>query len=330
MSIQLYNPFANLYFNNTTCFLTGDNVELNQRISVFPEWMMERYEWKGKRFTMMDKINSLPYEDLVLPASLTVQEKFNALDEEVRIAFEGGYETMKALDSYKLYIWMSRIVYGLLYHDLVIEKKLKERQSSEFQLADELQERYAIFHLMLQSFVAPIKFIGEIKPWNITIVKLNYSMDICNYRDDAVNMMFTMGTQEFGIIGCLLDNQTIIKEHDYLVQQIGDTALHAIQFEELCAHFQYSSYLLDYKPKFKIKDAGDHFEIEPLPITQDADYPIFDIWDDDTFATVLEGYFKPWGIEKSKIHTPPNSPLSFLVNEATHQFISPETITLQG
>lgn len=328
--MQLYNPFYNLHFDNYTCFLSGNDIRLKDKLSVFPEWFMEHYGLADKRLRMMDKINEVAYKDLTLPCSPEVKEKFDALEIEVKTAFTQGYEAMKALDSHKLFIWMGKIVYGILYHDLCIEQKIKERQGSEFQLADALKERYSIFHLFLQSFISPIQFIGDRKPWTISIVQLDYSKDICNYRDDAVNMIFTLGTQKLGLIGCLLDNETVVKEYQPLLNKINDTKLHAIQFEELCAKFQYSSYLLDYKPTYRIHKIGDVFEVETLPLEFDGQTPIFAPWNDDTFATVLEGYFKPWGLTKKEIHHPPNAPISYLENEVDYSFIKPETITLQS
>lgn len=331
MTFQLYNPFDNLHLDNYTCFLSGDDVRSTDKITIFPEWFMARFELTEKRFRMMDKINELAYKDLTLPCSPTVKEKFDVLEKEIELAFSQGYEAMRTLDQHKLYIWMGKIVYGLLYHDLRIEKKLKERQGAEFVLADELKERYSVFHLFLQSFISPIKFTGELKPWSIVIVPLNYSKDICNYRDDAVNMLFTLGTNQFGMIGCLLDNETVIKEYTDLLSKIENTPLHAIQFEELCAKFQYSSYLLNFKPKYKIQSTPEYFEIASLPILPEGNATsVFDFWNDDTYATVLEGYFKPWGLTKKELHRPPNSPVSFLEDEVNHTFIQPETIKLQS
>lgn len=328
MSIQLFNPLENLHLNDNTCFLSGEDLTTPEALSIFPEWMMDRFGLREKRFKMMDKMNEVAYKDLNLPCSIAVKEKFEALEKEVETAFNEGYEAVKAFDSHKLFIWMSKIVYGILYHDLVIEKKVKERQSSEMSISPILQERFGLFHLFLQSFIAPITFTGDLRPWSISVVRLKYSKDICNYRDDSVNMIFSLGVNGFGIIGCLLDNGTVVKEYQPLIDKIGDTVLHPVQFEELCARFQYSSYLLDYKPTYRMKETEDSWVVEALPIVSDGKTPVFDKWDEDTFATVLEGYFKPWGLTKKEIITPPNSPISFLENEVTHQFISPESVKL--
>lgn len=327
--MQLYNPFDNLHFDENTCFLSGDDLENKEFISIFPEWIMDKFELRGKRFKLMDKINELYYDDLKLPCSPSVKVKFDALEREIETAFKNGYEAVKALDTYKLFVWISKITYGALYHDLVIEQKLKARQSAEMNLADVLKERFGLFHLMLQSFIQPITFKEGRKPWSISVVQLKYSKDILNYKDDAVNMTFFLGVNGFGIIACLLDNETVIEKMQPLLDKIGDTVLHPVQFEELTSRFQYYSYLLDYKPKYRIRSTENGgYEIESLPIETDGTIPVFDQWNDETFATVLEGAFKPWGLTKKEIHTPPNAPISFLENEVTYEFIPFEKISL--
>jgi hypothetical protein len=46
------------------------------------------------------------------------------------------------------------------------------------------------------------------------------------------------------------------------------------------------------------------------------------------FARVLEGYWEPWAFTKNEIITPPDSPISYLENDYTHEFIEPESIKL--
>lgn len=318
----------NLNFDENTCFLSGEDLPIKETLTIFPEWMMDRFGLRDKQFKLMDKMKEVSYENLNLPCSPVVKQKFDELEKEVKTAFEGGYESLKVYDSYKLFIWMGKIVYGILYHDLVMEKKLKEKLGTEMDISPVLQERFRLFHLMLQSFIAPITFTGEYRPWSISVVRLKYSKDICNYRDDSVNMIFSLGINGFGIIGCLMDNGSVVKEHQYLIDKIGDTVLHPIQFEELCARFQYSSYLLAYKPTYHIQEVEEGLEIEALPIVSDGKTPVFGKWDEEMFASLLAEYFKPWGLTKNEIITTPNSPISFLENEVTYEFISPESVKL--
>ena len=56
MAIQLYNPFESLHFNPEECFLTGKKISsTEEQVSVFPEWLINRYSLKDKTFTMLEQ-----------------------------------------------------------------------------------------------------------------------------------------------------------------------------------------------------------------------------------------------------------------------------------
>lgn len=328
MSIQLYNPFENVFLDNKTCFLTGAELSSTEdKITVFPEWVMNQYDLSDKKFTMMDNVTFFVYQDLVLPCSTKTKQAFEILDNEIQTAFNNGYEAVKALESKKLFQWIGRMVYGVLYYDLLLEKEKQEKKNMSLKLSDDLKEKFSLFHLMLQSLVAPIEFSGR-NPWSIEVVKLKYSKDIFNYRDDTIKLMFTLGTNGFGILAALQDNGAVGQKENEILQKIGETVLHPIQFEELSARFIYSNFLLKFKPKYKIEEKDNSLVIEALPIATDDIQQAFNPWDEKMFADVLTEYWKPWGLQKNDIITFPNSPISFLENENTYEFVNPETIEL--
>jgi hypothetical protein len=224
---------------------------------------------------------------------------------------------------------MGKLVYGVLYHDLNLEIKrsAKNLKLKEFKLSPLLKERFAKFHLMLQSLVVPMQFKG-VKPWSIEVVKLKYSQDTFNYKDEPTNLNFSLGMNGFGIIACLQDNGAVgSKQHDIL-SKISDKILHPIQFEELCARFLYSNYLFKQRPQHIIEVKEEKVVIESLPIIETPAEPAFGSWDEKMFAGVLADYWEPWGFTKNEIITPPDSPISFLENDYTHEFLEPDSIKL--
>lgn len=330
MSAQLFNPFSNLLFNSETCFLTGEDLlETDKPITVFPEWIMDRFNYHDRMFTMMDAVTTFAYSDLVLPCSPSVRKEFEKLDKEVQTALENGYDAVAALDPHRLFLWMGKIVYGVLYCELKLEKKRQERRGNEdtILLSPLLTHRFSVFHLMLQSLVNPISFEKE-KPWSITLVKVKYSKDILNYRDDAVNLMFSLSLNGFGIVACLQDNGIVKAEQQELIDKIKDTVLHPIQFEEFCARFLYTNYLMQNKPQFTLIKDENGFSIKRIPTKEGEQEPYFDKWDESRFAQVLENYWAPWGLQKKDIYKPPNSPISYLENVRTYELIEPESISL--
>lgn len=328
MSLQLYNPFENIYFNDQTCFLSGEDIDGEKdKITVFPEWALDRFNYRDRKFTLMDTVNSVPYGELKIPCSARVKKAIDELDREVEKAFEGGYEAMKALDEHKLFLWMGRIVYGVLYHELEFEMKRLEGREGGFNISPVLKERFSMFHLMLQSLIHPIEFT-EKKAWSIAVVKLKYSEEIFNHRDDAINLLFSLGVNGFGIVACLQDNGVVMDEQRGILEKIGDTELHPVQFEEICARILYSDYLLQAFPKFKIDQKDDVLVIEALEVEAEVNRSIFAVWDNDMFEQVLEDYWTPWALTKKDIMRDTNFPISFLEDAYTFEFIDPESIQL--
>ncbi len=330
MSLSLFNPFETLYFEETTCFLTGDDLPSSEnKISVFPDWILDRFSLRDKRFKMLDQVTGIHYGELRLPCSDKVKEKFEKLELEVKTAFEAGYDEVKKLQEERLFLWMGKFVYGVLYNDLVLEisRSKKRPDGKEFKLSPYLKQRFAKFHLMLQSLVVPMEFKG-VKPWSIEIVKLKYSKDIFNYKDEPTNLNFSLGMNGFGIVACLQDNGAVANQEKDLLAKIGTKTLHPIQFEELSGRFLYANYLLRDRGKNIIEVEEDKVIIESFPGGETSSDPVFGNWDDDMFAQVLAGYWEPWGFTKKDIINSPDSPISFLENDFTHEFIEPESIQL--
>jgi hypothetical protein len=321
----LYYPFQKLSFEDNICFLSG--VETTEKMTVFPAWFMEKYNFNNDDFEMMDKLKSLKYKDLSIPCSEPIKKAFDKLDVEIKNAFENGYDCVVALESKKLYLWIGRIVYGTLYHEIEMEKKRCQKYNKEYTLSPFLKERFGLFHLFLQSIIAPIEFVGK-TPWEITIVRHKFSDDIMNYRDDTVNLMFSLATKDFAIIACLQDNGIVAEKHKEIVDKIGDSTLHPIQFEELYARFHYANYLLQYEPKFSLEKSENSLTIQSLAIIENTERPIFGFWDEDMFASVLAGYWEVYGITKNNILKFPNPIMSFLEDPYSKDFFPPEKIKL--
>ena len=330
MPISLFNPFETLHFEPLTCFLSGADLQSPaEQIGIFPDWILDRFSLRNKRFKMLDQVTGVQYEDLKLPCSVEVKIAFELLDQEIKNAFAGGYEEIKKISEERLFIWMGKFVYGVLYNDMILEinRSAKRAKGKDFQLSNFLKERFGKFHLMLQSLIVPMEFIN-LKPWSIKIVKLKYSIDTFNYKDEPTNLNFSLGMNGFGIVACLQDNGAIAKSQQDILNKISDKVLHPIQFEELCARFLYANYLLRKKTQHHITLKEEKVIIESLPLDETAADPLFAPWSEEIFAQVLAEYWAPWGFTKNEIITPPDSPVSYLENDFTHEFIEPESITL--
>ena len=322
MAEMLFNPFKDLIFDEHFCFLTGDLT--NEKISVFPEWLMDHFNLGKERIEMMDKNKSYKYADLKLPCSTRVKDAFEELDAQVKAAYEKGYEGMASLDEEQLFQWTGRIVYGLLYYEMVYERNRLQKKDEEFALSMPLRKRFGHFQLMLQSLVEPISFVGK-KPWTITVFPLKYSADILSFRDDTVNLMFSFGVNGFGFIASLQDNGIIGEKHSEILDKMKGHVLHPVQFEELYASFHYTDYILRQDPQYLVESHDNGISIE---IEKTEKPPVFEFWDEDMFAQLLANYWQVYGIEREDILRPQKPRLSFLEDPYTKDFINPESIKL--
>lgn len=322
MSQLLFNPFKDLIFDEQFCFLSGDLT--NDKMTVFPEWLMDQFKFGEERIEMMDKSKSYHYQDLILPCSSRVKEAFDALDIKIQQAYKNGFDGMNSLDQELLFLWTGRMVYGLLNYEMVYERNRMLKNNEDFELSLALKERFGHFHLMLQSIIEPISFVGK-KPWTIVVFPLKYSSDIFSYRDDAINLMFSFGVNGFGFIACLQDNGVIGEQQKEILDKMEGHVLHPVQFEELYARFHYTDYIMQFKPEYEIESEEDGITIK---IDTTVKAPIFGIWDDDIFAQLLANYWQVYAIERDDILKPQKPLLSFLENPYTKDFINPETIAL--
>lgn len=322
MPQMLYNPFDDLIFDAHFCFLSG--ALTNEKITVFPEWLMHHFKFGDERVEMMDKAKSYTYADLELPCSTRVKDAFDVLDLKIQAAYKNGHEGMAALDQELLFQWTGRMVYGLLYYEMIYERDRLLKKGEDFVLSASLKSRFGHFHLMLQSLIEPVSFVGK-KPWTIAVFPLKYSADIFSYRDDAINLMFSFGVNGFGFIACLQDNGVIGEKQKEILDKMEGHVLHPVQFEELYARFHYSDYILQYKPEYKIENEDNGIVIE---VETAGKQPLFGLWDEDIFAQLLSNYWQVYGIEKEEILKFQKPPLSFLENPYTKDFINPEAISL--
>ncbi len=325
MLSSLFNPFDDLIFDEHFCFLSG--ALTNETIPVFPEWLLARFEFGNERIEMIDKTKIYTYADLRMPCAPNVIKAFEALDQKVEHAFKMGYEGMASLEELEIFQWSGKIVYGLLYYEMIYEKQRLQRQGKEFLISPYLKERFGYFHLMLQSLIAPVSFVGK-KPWSIVVFPLKYSADIFSYRDDTVNLLFSMGVNGFGVIASFRDNGIIAEKQKDILEKMKGHTLHPIQFEELYARFHYSDYILQYKPEYEIGENQNGVTIEAKPFEPTPDRPLFGIWSDDMFAQLQANYWSVYGIQREDILQFQRPPLSYLENPYTKDFIDPESIEL--
>ncbi len=91
MPEQIYSPFNAFNFSNRNCFLTGQTLSTTEeKIHVFPQWLMCRYKLEDQPFKLLDE-SMATYKDLKIPCAAHVNEAFlEPLETEIAAAFDAG------------------------------------------------------------------------------------------------------------------------------------------------------------------------------------------------------------------------------------------------
>ncbi len=327
MSQQVYDPFSRFNFSNRNCFLTGAPLSSpEEKIQVFPQWLMSRYGLQEKPFKLLDE-SMATYKDLRLPCSAAINEQFlEPLEQEISAAFDKGYEGVAALEPQKLFQWAGKLIYGIIFNEIQVGIKQQHAQGEEFNMSQAIIHKFSYLHLMLQSLNLPLEF-DEFRPFSMALFKVNNTDDFFGYRDEINTLTFTLRIKDFGLILCLQDNGANARYHQEVLDKIAGQTLHPIQFEEVSARFFYSAYLFNRLPEYNLLPAGDTIYLEAMPLRGMSSKPLFDDWNNKTYGQVLENFWKNWGFLLFEIIKNPEQPMSFLF-DAEGNFVPATEIQL--
>jgi hypothetical protein len=327
MPAQIYHPFESTNFSNTTCFLTGQKLTSSEeKIQVFPQWLMSRYALEDQPFKLLDE-SMATYKDLKLPCAARINETWlEPLEAEIAAAFDSGYEAIKELDEQKLFQWAGKLLYGIIFNEIQSGIKLQHSQGEEFNISQSIIHKFNHLHLMLQSINLPLTFDG-FKPYSIFLFKVDNNEKEFGYRDEINTMTFALRIKDFGLVICLQDNGANKSYHKEVLDKIWDNTLHPIQFEEFSGRVFYSAYLFNRLPEYNILPVEDNIYLEAMPLRGTSSKPLFDTWNNKTFGQVLESFWKNWGFLLLEIIKNPENPMSFLF-DANGNFINENTIEL--
>lgn len=327
MAEQIYHPFSTFNFGNSKCFLTGQPLSsTEEKIQVFPQWLMSLYGLEDQPFKLLDE-SIATYKDLKIPCSARVNEEFlEPLEQEIAAAFSKGYEGVKALDDLKLFQWVSKLLYGIIFNELQAGIKMQHAQGEEFNISQSIIHKFSHLHLMLQSINLAIQF-EDFKPFSLFLFKVDNNEKEFGYRDEINTQTFALRIKDFGLVMCLQDNSANASYHREVFEKIKDLTLHPIQFEEFSGRVFYSNYLFNRLPEYDILPVGEDIYIETMPLRGISSKPLFDTWVNKTYGQVLENFWKNWGFLLLEIIKNPEQPMSFLFDEAGN-VIDPDSISL--
>jgi hypothetical protein len=312
MPVKIYAPFDTSNFSNKVCFLTGQTLNSEEeKIQVFPQWLMSLYGLEDKPFKLLDE-SMATYKDIKLPCAASVNEAFlEPLEAEIAEAFNGGYDAIKALDELKLFQWAGKLLYGIIFNEIQAGIRQQYAQGEEFNISQSIIHKFSNLHLMLQSINLPV-FFEDFTPYSIFLFKVDNNEQEFGYRDEINTLTLALRIKDFGLIICFQDNGANRQYHKETIEKLGEQTLHPIQFEEFSGRVFYSAYLFNRLPEYNLLPVVEELFIEAMPLRGMSSKPLFDHWQNKIYGQVLENFWKNWGFLLLEIIKNPEEPMSFL------------------
>ncbi|MFD2515240.1 hypothetical protein ACFSRY_15310 [Pontibacter locisalis] len=317
LDLTLYDPFGNMQFTDTNCFLCGTIITHEHRTPVFGEWLQDKYNLGKKELLLLDK-SVTTFSQLTIPCCDHCHTHYVLpLEAEIEEAASNGITGLQALNQQKVFQWIGKMYYGTLINELI--KEASPYVTPEYAVSEDpkMLGKFRSFFQVLQSMRVPMVF-SDFLPCSLFFVEVNPAEDDLpfEYQDELTTMAFSIKLGSLAIICTLLDNGIIGRALGRLSQVTEGQQLHPIQLAEYKARVFYAAYIFNVVPEYfirPVKPEDDHLVLDTL--IDDVTNEIFNPWDMTAYAHMLEEMLKPWGIREQEILQNPRQPLSFLLTE---------------
>ena len=317
-SLTLYDPFGRMQFGSDTCFLCGASTTPADTVPVFPAWLQQRYQLAGKQLQLLDR-SIITYHDLTIPCCPVCREQYlKPLEEKIEVAQNQGFAGFKDLAEKNIFLWLSKIFYGILVRELANESNPLVRPEHAVGENPKMFTKFQAFYKLLQALRVPIEF-DDFTPFSLFMLEVADTDDTVpfEYRDELTTMMFSIKMGRVVLVCCLLDNGLLQQALRRVWEDVKGKPLHPVQVAEFTARVYYAAYLLNIIPEYfeRLASPTDNF-LTYDTLVDDITMPVFNPWENTAYAKVLEEMWKPWNITQEQILKNPQEPMSLIYDEA--------------
>lgn len=309
-----YLPEKDQSFSDDRCFLCGENLsKKNTREHIFPKWLLKEFDLWDKQISLLND-TVIPYRFLTIPCCDKCNNEYlSKIEDEVFTAYKEGYETFKNINEQTLFLWISKIFYGLLFKELLLPLSRADKRKGTILNQGHL-EQFRMAHLFLQGARVPIVY-KERNPWSIFVFNSQVSEDKhlnFDYLDNFYAMTFGIRMGEITIIAVLQDNGTQADILYDTIKNLQKLKLHPIQFQELYAKTLYKQSTLNRTPKYTFWQNKNQISITPFHLQGMSPKNIYDHWNEEEYSYVLSHYTR---VPQEELFVPPNKVMTYLYQE---------------
>jgi len=310
----LLNRLRNRKFDQGTCFLCARSlVQCGSTAEhVIPRWAQRRFELWDQELNLLNG-TTIPYRQLTVPCCEECNKyRLQPIEDMVSAAVEEGAEAVRALGSRVLFLWLGKILYGLLYREVLLPLDRRDPAAGAI-VPPEVLRLLLPFLVFLQEAREKLETVdftpGSIFTFNTQQPKnIRFQWDLL----DNVHCL-TIGVRlgKVGIIGALADGGAQEME-PFFPLELLQLPLHPLQFREVFAAVTYRAATATRTPKFVTIEGVPH-EAYQLPLMGFSLKPLFYEWDMAEYAKYLSSYLE---LQYDEVFRPPDNVLTYVFDDS--------------
>jgi len=308
---RLFEQMAERGFGDDVCFFCATPLDAGNRTRehVIPRWVQRAVNLWDQELTLLNG-TTLKYRQLVVPACLSCNgAHLSQIEMKISEAFAGGIDGLLSLDRKTVYLWLSKIFYGILYREHLLPLDRISGMPDPIVEGDLLRS-FSAHHFFLQAARYPIRF-DEFFPASIFFFQLRDDQGIAfDFKDSPVSMTIAIRVNGIGIVAALQDGRTQeLMEWGANYERLRAVPLSHEQFVEVYCRVHYAAMQMNRVPKYIILKHDREMVVMQMPLQGMSTKPIFDPMDVEQYATVLAFH---QGLTFDEVFLPPADTVSWL------------------
>jgi hypothetical protein len=281
---------------NAECFLCANPITdgCYTQEHFIPAWVQRRHNLWNQRLVLLNGTD-IPYRQLTVPCCDDCnRNRLRPIEDSLSQTIDFGYRAVKAIPQERLFLWLSKIFFGILYKELFLLLDRSDPAGPAIITPDFLR-CYNTQRFFLQQAREKVRLV-DFSPGSVFV----FPMQRLPSPEQEWDLLDNVDTQ---FIGCRVSGVSLFASlGDGGAQQfyedefadIRDMPLHPLQFRELCAWFSYRSSLATRIPKYITIEGSPH-HVHQMPLGGLSMKPLFEEGDAQVYAAFLHHYTRvPW------------------------------------
>jgi hypothetical protein len=273
-------------FGQHTCFLCSAPLRSKNRTDehVFPKWLQHRFNLWNQQLDLIN-LTGIRYRQLTIPCCKTCNGvHLSKIENQIQKAVEAGPDAVADLSPSVLYMWLSKIFFGILYreHLLVADRRVGKRKIIPKEALRELRLHHDFMQGIRRSLEFPLGIPGSILIFGTSVP--DRTEEQFDFLDNHPNLSLALRMGSVGIVCCLQDGGMTKAFHDRFEKDYHrENRLHPLQFREVTARTFYKVQLLESTALYIVAETPEKMQI----VTQMPPHVSYGEWDLLMFCKML-------------------------------------------